>query len=445
MEKLFYFKTSTVIPCRCGKTHHILTRKTVVDHSLLDRLPSELNHFELGKKCVIVFDENTYKAAGEKTEHILRQAGFEIIPILLEHSSNTEYLEPDEDARQQVETGLRKQPDFMVAVGSGVINDLVKFVAHQAQIPYIVVGTAASMDGYPSLGAPMLVEGYKITFPTTPPLAIFLDLDILCQEPLLLLQSGFSDLIGKVTANSDWVLRHFLQEEYICDYSWEMVRGALQILWESADQIPQRNPEAIKALTIALLNSGFSMALVGDSRPASGAEHLVAHYLEMVRLSQGGKTSLHGLRVGAATLLIQKMYRRFLQEMNDIDWDKIATSSPSPIDKEILEKQFGPLYPFVEKEATSKIAAPLFISNNRKQPHFFSTLFQAISEKLYAIPDVEQSLKRSKTPSTFEELGFDRALVKNAFLYSRFVRKRITILDFLDEAGLLEKYVEEFL
>ena len=301
MDELFYFQKATDISCTCGETHRILTQKTIVDHSLLEQIPPILNQLNLGKKCLIVFDENTYQAAGQKIVTILNQEKYETIPLLLSHNSPTQYLEPDEDTRHQVGTGLRYQPDFMIAVGSGVINDLVKFVAHRSHLPYVVVGTAASMDGYPSLGAPMLVNGYKITFEATPPKAIFMDLDVLVEAPLDLLQSGFSDLIGKTTANSDWVLRHQLQDEYICHYSWDLVKEALRILWESADQIPQRKSEAVRALSIALLNSGFSMALVGDSRPASGAEHLIAHYLEMISLSRGENTSLHGLRVGAVS------------------------------------------------------------------------------------------------------------------------------------------------
>lgn len=445
MNELFYFQKAAKISCSCGKTHHILTQKTIVDHLLLEQMPPVLNQLHLGKKCLIVFDENTYLAAGQKVESLLIQDKFEVIPLLLHHNSPTQYLEPDEDTRNQVGTGLKYQPEFMVAVGSGVINDLVKFIAHRSQIPYVVVGTAASMDGYPSLGAPMLVNGYKITFEATPPKAIFMDLDVLVKAPLDLLQSGFSDLIGKTTANSDWILRNLLQGEYICHYSWDLVKEALQILWESADQIPQRKSEAVRALSIALLNSGFSMALVGDSRPASGAEHLIAHYLEMISLSRGENTSLHGLRVGVATLVIHKMYQRFLEEIESIDWEKISSSHPTRVDKKILQKKFGPLYPSVEKEAIQKISSPIVFNDFYKKPEFSNHLRKMISEKLFAIPDVEQALKRSKAPSTFEELGFPKSLVKDSFLFSRFVRSRITILDILDEAGFLEKYVEEFL
>jgi glycerol dehydrogenase-like iron-containing ADH family enzyme len=70
---------------------------------------------------------------------------------------------------------------------------------------------------------------------------------------------------------------------------------------------------------------------------------------------------------------------------------------------------------------------------------------EKILEKLYAIPDVEFALTQAGAPCTFDELGFSKNLVKEAFLYSRFVRSRVTILDILDEAGVLEGYVEELI
>ena len=445
MNNLFFFDKETTISCQCGKTHHIPTKKTIVGNSIIEQIPSTLNQLHLGKKGLIVFDENTYRAAGQRVENILRCTGFEMIPLLISQPPIYQYLEPDEEARHQIGMGLRNQPDFIIAVGSGVINDLVKFVSHRAQLPYIVVGTAPSMDGYPSPGAPMLVGGYKITFDATPPQAIFMDIDILRNAPLSLIQSGFSDLIGKTTANSDWVLRHFLQREYICDYSWDLVKEVLHILWDNADQIPHRTPDAIRSLTIALLNSGFSMALVGDSRPASGAEHLIAHYLEMMSLSHGKNTSLHGLRVGAATIVVKKMYDQFLKNLNQFDWDRLASAKKSRTDGETIRNIFGSLYPFVEKEAESKISYPLSLTDSIKRPGFLEEMKEKILEKLYAIPDVEFALTQAGAPCTFDELGFSKNLVKEAFLYSRFVRSRVTILDILDEAGVLEGYVEELI
>ena len=40
------------------------------------------------------------------------------------------------------------EPDMVVAVGSGVINDLCKWSSFDLGVPYVVVATAASMNGY---------------------------------------------------------------------------------------------------------------------------------------------------------------------------------------------------------------------------------------------------------------------------------------------------------
>jgi len=435
-EELFFFAEATTFPCKCGKVHHIPTQKTLLGKEVLPRIPQVLSELNLGQKLLLLFDHNTYEAAGRETENILKQANFEVIPVLLEKPPELKYLEPDEKARERIGSFLFHEPNFILAVGSGVINDLAKFVAHRVKMPYAVVATAPSMDGYSSPGAPMLVGGYKITYDATPPCAIFMDLEVLSQAPLPLIQSGFSDLVGKVTANADWVMRNILQGEYFCEYTWELVKGALEILKERAEEIGERKGEAIYALAVALLNSGFSMTMVGDSRPASGAEHSVAHYLEMMALHRKIDPSLHGLRVGGATVIIKKMYDRFLQELKEIDWKKGKNHSLENQEEE-LKLHFGPLFPFIEKDAQEKLKwdrEEIKIANS-------SFLSQQIQNKLSVISDPTSLLRRAQAPQTLKELGFSETMVKEALLFSRFVRKRVTILDLLGKAGLLEEYI----
>ncbi|HQE25973.1 MAG TPA: iron-containing alcohol dehydrogenase, partial [Candidatus Atribacteria bacterium] len=296
---------------------------------------------------------------------------------------------------------------------------------------------APSMDGYSSPGAPMLVGGYKITYDATPPCAIFMDLEVLSRAPLPLIQAGFSDLVGKITANADWTIRNILQGEYFCEYTWELVKGAMEILRENAEEIGKRKEEAIYALAVALLNSGFSMTMVGDSRPASGAEHLVAHYLEIMALHRKMNPSLHGLRVGGATVIVKKMYDRFLQELEEIDWKKSENYSFTSQEEE-LKIHFGPLFPFIEKDAQEKLKwdrEEMKIANP-------SLLYRQLQDKLSVIPDPASVLRRAQAPQTLEELGFSKKMIREALLFSRFIRKRVTILDLLGKAGLLKEYVD---
>ncbi|MGQ9474269.1 MAG: sn-glycerol-1-phosphate dehydrogenase, partial [Candidatus Caldatribacteriaceae bacterium] len=388
--------------------------------------------------ALLICDENTYHAAGTEVETILQEDHLETLPCLLQKKPNFYYLEPDEEARGQIGDLLRQNPNFLIAVGSGVINDLTKFVAHRVSLPFLVVATAPSMDGYSSPGAPMMVGGYKVTYSATPPQAILMDLGIVSQAPFNLIQAGLLDLLGKVTANADWIMRHTIWQEYFCKDIWQMTKKNLLSATQEAENLPQRDHQAIYELSIALLNSGFAMDMVGDSRPASGAEHLVAHYLEIMALHRGIHPSLHGLRVGTATVLIRRMYQRFLTEM-PILFEKCY--SPSPEKKlEVVKTHFGPLFPLVEEITRKKLT--ITIPQKAKEEKFQKDLKKALQEPIDLLPNLEEIIQKAQAPESLFHLGFSRKMVQEAFLFARFLRERATLLDFLDQAGVLEEYVD---
>ncbi|MCX7667704.1 MAG: iron-containing alcohol dehydrogenase, partial [Atribacterota bacterium] len=198
---------------------------------------------------------------------------------------------------------------------------------------------------------------------------------------------------------------------------------------------PQRDPQAIYELSLGLLNSGFSMDMVGDSRPASGAEHLVAHYLEIMALHRGINPSLHGLRVGTATVLMHRIYQRFLQEIPFFNWH--GKSNPQA-KLEAVKRYFGPLFPLVEETARKKLAITL--PEIVKEKPFQEKLRSAIEEKLFVIPDPLTVLQKAQAPQNLEDLGFPSQMIREALLLARFLRERATILDLLDQVGMLEEY-----
>ncbi|MEN3185639.1 MAG: sn-glycerol-1-phosphate dehydrogenase [Atribacterota bacterium] len=424
------------LPCSCGCTHHIHTEKTLLGNEVLPQIPRILR--EMGfRKTLMVFDENTYQAAGIYVEEELKRGNFEVIPCLLPKKKELFYLEPDEEARGQIGEHLRQEPEVLVAVGSGVINDLVKFVAHRVGLPFVVVATAPSMDGYSSPGAPMMVSGYKVTYSATPPRVIFADLAILSQAPMPLIHAGLLDLLGKAIANADWVMRRLLFQEDFCEAIWETTRENLLRVAEKAEKLSQRDYQAIYELSLALLHSGFSMDMIGDSRPASGAEHLIAHYLEIMALHRGMNPSLHGLRVGTATALMHRIYTRFLQEMPTFSWNQ----KPNFQEKmEILKMSFGPLFPLVAETARKKLT--ITVPERLKEKSFQATFSAAIEEKLSVLPDPQTVLQKAQAPQSLEALGFPHHMVREALLLSRFLRERATILDLLDQMGMLEEYVD---
>lgn len=59
----------------------------------------------------------------------------------------------------------------------------------------------------------------------------------------------------------------------------------------------------------ALLLTGIGMAFTGNSRPASGTEHTLAHYWECKKLERGDAPAFHGAEVAVATLEIIRLYK----------------------------------------------------------------------------------------------------------------------------------------
>ena len=100
-----------------------------------------------------------------------------------------------------------------IAVGAGVINDLVKYAAYRKGLPFMSVATAASMDGYASGGAPLSKNGFKHTIACVPPRVIVADSHILATAPAPMAGWGYGDLAGKIPAGADWIIADALRVE----------------------------------------------------------------------------------------------------------------------------------------------------------------------------------------------------------------------------------------
>ena len=115
-----------------------------------------------------------------------------------------------------------------VVVGSGVMNDLVKYAAFGLGIPYMCVATAASMDGYTSAGAPLSERGFKKTIRCLPARVLLADLDVIASAPPEMTGWGYGDLAGKIPAGGDWIIADALGVEPIDAVAWPMVQDGLQ-------------------------------------------------------------------------------------------------------------------------------------------------------------------------------------------------------------------------
>ena len=290
--------------CACGKSHKVDIQAIRVGSGVIQELPGILR--DLGASHIfLVTDNYTYEAAGRQVEQLLDQAG---LPYHKRVFQTETPLVPNEYALGSVLAAMTSQDDMLLAVGSGTLNDVTKYVSARTGVPYVIAATAPSMDGYASTVAPTILDGFKTTLPAVYPAAIVADVDILKDAPMPMLTAGFGDIIGKFTSLADWRLSHQLNGEYYCPEVAGVIEAAVETCAANAQALAQREPQAIQAVTEALILSGLAMGMVGVSRPASGAEHQMAHYWEMDALRRGEEHPLHGNAVGVGTVLAASLY-----------------------------------------------------------------------------------------------------------------------------------------
>lgn len=290
--------------CACGKSHKVDIQAIRVGSGVIQELPGILR--DLGASHIfLVADNYTYEAAGRQVEQLLDQAGLSYHKRVFQTETP---LVPNEYALGSVLAAMTSQDDMLLAVGSGTLNDVTKYVSARTGVPYVIAATAPSMDGYASTVAPTILDGFKTTLPAVYPAAIVADVDILKDAPMPMLTAGFGDIIGKFTSLADWRLSHQLNGEYYCPEVAGVIEAAVETCAANAQALAQREPQAIQAMTEALILSGLAMGMVGVSRPASGAEHQMAHYWEMDALRRGEEHPLHGNAVGVGTVLAASLY-----------------------------------------------------------------------------------------------------------------------------------------
>jgi len=336
----------TKFTCNCGKEHRVDIDNIVIEKEAIAFLPSLINQYNF-KKIFIVADANTYKVAGEITEKALQGNGFDLKKYIFE---DEEHLIPDEKAVGKLLIQITSDIDLILAIGSGTLNDLSKYLSYKLNIPYFIVVTAPSMDGYASTVSPLIVDDLKTTYEAISPRAIIADINIIKNAPMEMITAGLGDILGKYTCLCDWELGRIINGEYYCETVVNIIRSSIQKCVSNIDGIKNRNDFAIKNLMEGLVLSGIAMSFVGNSRPASGSEHHLSHFWEMMFLLEGKKAILHGTKVGVATVIITKLYQ--LLETKTVNFSN-AINKVNSFDQEEWVKSIKKIY---------KTAAPNIIA-----------------------------------------------------------------------------------
>lgn len=314
--------TESLSHCSCGREHTCDIRGIWIESGLVNVVGERLAAENFPKHLLVVADENTL-AASEGILTSLERAGF-ITELVL-------YKNLKEANMKDVEhlCSLASNVSAVLSIGTGSLNDICRLAAYRVDLPLAIFATAPSMDGFASGTTPIVTNGFKETHQARQPQFILADTKILAASPAELKSAGFGDMIAKYTALCDWRISHLLTGEYYCENIANLTRKAVLSVTEMADHITENDEKAAKAVMEALVLTGVAMNYAKSVRPASGAEHIVAHFWEIKKLEQGRFSDFHGKKVGVATLFLSELYHSLAAnetiaaQPDRTDWDRV--------------------------------------------------------------------------------------------------------------------------
>ena len=427
------------------------TKACLIGDGVLAQVPAVFSEQFPGKKTAIVIaDPRTWKAAGEKVTALLEGAGVRTTKYIVEPSGKVFHAEYHyvNDVRGAIEQAAG--PDGLpmpVAVGSGVVNDLTKRASGELKVPYMICATAASVDGYSSFGAALVSpEGAKQTYPCPAPKAIVADLDVMRTAPKEMAAYGFADLMAKSPAGFDWILAAEIGATEWDDVAWHIVQDGIPAAIAGADGVARGESAAMTRFVEGLMMSGFAMQEMQSSRPASGAEHMFSHILDMTHHTFRGELVSHGAQVGVYTLFMTRFQEELLKfDMASLDvekcvadwkeWDEGGEAFLLDVFKDSPFPRLGVEQSKPKWQTKEELRRTLTAAQAR-----WPEIAARLRKQLVPSAEIERRLKAVGSPSCPADIGVANDFAQRQIRFAMSMRNRYNVLDFAFRIGKLDDF-----
>lgn len=435
----FPFNSDAV--CACGKQHKTAVGNCIVEAGAINRIPAIVRDFG-AKKAFIIADVNTYPIGGNKIEAVLEAEG---IPTA-KHVFPDKRLEPNEHAIGSLLLHFDHKCDIIVAFGSGVINDLGKLLAFHEKLPYVIVASAAYMDGYASANSSMARDGVKVTVTSKSPEVIIGDTDVLCGAPIHMAKGGLGDMLAKYVAICEWRIANVINGEYYCEEVAALTRSTLKKCVDGAAGLLVRDQQSMANLFSGLIGCGMTMDYAGCSRPAAGTEHYYSHIWDMRGLEFGTKTAPHGVQCAIGTLYTIKGYQLLKKIVPN---KEKALAYAKSFDFAAWSDE---MRAFLGKGAEAMIALEAKEQKYNVEKHaarlesilaHWDEILQIIDDELPTVEEYEAILDSIEAPKTVEEIGIDPAILPMTLKCTKDIRDKYILPRLLWDLGVLDEVAAE--
>jgi len=402
-----------------GPNLDVRVRSVVIEESLDGREADIVGALELGDELAVVTDTGTHRVLGERIERAL-EGDFSITKVSLGDDAH-----PDESVVDDLVERLGERIDALVAVGTGTINDVSKAVASRLDRPYVVFPTALSVNGYASATSSITsADGFKHSIPAEPPTGVFMDLRVLSGAPARLMHSGLGESLNRCTAQADWLLANLVRGTPYRSAPFELLKTEEDALFARAGALVTGDLAAVETLARSLVLAGMGMTLAGGSVSSSQGEHLISHYVDMMRPA-GVRPAYHGEQIGVTAVLMAALQRGLL------DLDAPPVLHPSTVTRDEVIAHFGERN---GDEAWRELEPKLLDEDGARAltervAARWDEIRARIGAALRPADELADVLRRAGAPVTPADLGWPDAFARDACTRAHQLRGRYTFLD----------------
>ena len=439
---------NTVLHCPvCGMEHRVPLQKIQIGDGLIDALP-EIAVEIIGakpRKPALIYDK--------AIEEIIRGTLVDKLPemhlSLVGLGEKNSLLEADVRVGDEAVNKLAAETDVIIGAGSGVIADLTKWIATKVNKPFILYGTAPSMNAHTSITSTMTIEGIKSSILLNPARAILFDVPVLTRAPQKMRLAGIGDLVARTICNADWKLANLIRKKYFCPVPYQLTGMIEPLYLQAAQDIGLGEATSVRILGEAILVSGISMTIMdGETSPSSGCEHVFSHYWDLQVELEGAPKNLHGIQVGIGTRLSYALFETMRDlDITQIDPQNLLRRRPS---LEALEDEnkakFGSKAP-----SFNEVLGKKWKSDNNFVPYLQDILdrwqatWEALAQYIGRLDAIQKPMESAGFVFSLDTIQRTRRQVLDALVYGSRYRSRYTLLDLAWELGILPEASEEIL
>ncbi len=409
-----------------GTQYDIGIKNIVIKESLDGEEAELIAKLYQNKRITIVSDPFTHEAFGQRIFNALSKDNSNQISEFIWKTAQCSDIGVAEVRAATADAQV------LIAVGSGTINDSVKYACFLDDKPYSVFATSP-MNAFTTGTASVSFDGFKRSISCRGAEGIFFDLSVLSACPPRLISAAFADVICRTTAQVDWLMSHILFDTPYTDTPYTLLAYDEPGMIECADQMLSGDVNALGMLTRISAIMGLGTRFTNTTHSGSMAEHQISHYIDMFAGDRHPRSS-HGEQVGVATITMSHLQNSVLNSSTP------PLMHATHIPESSLLQRFGSKISdnMIEQTKIKALTEKSADALNLRFADDWDSIRSTLGAVMLPYKELRSSMQAAGCQITATDLELDKDFYLEAVQGARFIRDRFSMLDIVDDSAGLE-------